>query len=129
MQFMRPLLVVLSLSTLSIAMPAAAKPPAIELRLVAPSGGALEPPLLSVPADGVHAEASGSAVLVVLPPSVAKTLESATAQNRGRSLAIVIDGVVESAPVIKDTIRDGKLSITLRSAADAQRLARHLTTK
>jgi preprotein translocase subunit SecD len=50
-------------------------------------------------------------------------LEQATARNLGHQLAIVINGLVESAPTIKEPIHGGHLSITLRSPEAARALA------
>jgi preprotein translocase subunit SecD len=118
-------------------LPAAAKRPAIELRLVAQSGGVafqtsdretvqLEPPLVALPADAFEARAVGSAVEIVLSQSVAKAFETATGKNVGRRLAIVVDGIVQGTPIIRDAITGGRVSVTLQAPEKAQELARRL---
>jgi hypothetical protein len=52
-------------------------------------------------------------VIIELSSSGAERFEAATAGWINRRRAILVDGVVSSAPVIKTTIHGGKLSITL----------------
>jgi preprotein translocase subunit SecD len=130
-------LISVALISLFIALPARAKRPTIELRLVAQSGGVafktsdretvqLEPPLVALPADAFDAKAVGSAVEVVLSPSVAKAFEAATGKNVGRRLAIVVDGIVQGTPIIRDAITGGRVSVTVQAPEKAQALARRL---
>jgi preprotein translocase subunit SecD len=123
-----------------VSLPAAAKRPAVELRLVAQSGGVtfatsdretvqLEPPLVAAPADSLEAKAIGSEVQLVLSPSIAKAFAAATAKNKGRRLAIVVDGVVQGTPIIRDAIAGGRVSVTLQAPEKAQELARRLGAK
>lgn len=54
----------------------------------------------------------------------AKLFDSATAANVGRQIAIVLDGVVISAPVVQERITGGSAQISGRfSAAEASRLS------
>ncbi|ACZ19449.1 protein-export membrane protein SecD [Thermanaerovibrio acidaminovorans DSM 6589] len=54
----------------------------------------------------------------------AKLFDEATAQNVGRQIAIVLDGVVVSAPVVQERIRGGEAQISGRfTEAEAKRLA------
>ncbi len=67
-------------------------------------------------------------VSVTLDPSAASRFESYTASHVGGRLAIVVDDVVQSAPVIRSKIGGGTLMITLggsheHDAAEAGRLA------
>ena len=51
-------------------------------------------------------------VNLVLDKEGAKIFEEVTGKNIGRRLAIVLDGVIKSAPVIKERIPEGKAVIT-----------------
>ncbi len=54
----------------------------------------------------------------------AKLFDTATAENVGRQIAIVLDGVVISAPVVQERITGGNAQISGRfSAAEASRLS------
>jgi preprotein translocase subunit SecD len=72
--------------------------------------------------------ASDSRVDLVVTDTSARELEQATGKNRGRQIAIVVNGVAQSVPVIRDAIKEGKLSVTLRSPQAARQLAKALTT-
>ncbi|EHM09707.1 protein-export membrane protein, SecD/SecF family [Thermanaerovibrio velox DSM 12556] len=53
-----------------------------------------------------------------------KLFDEATAQNVGKQIAIVLDGVVVSAPVVQERIRGGEAQISGRfTEAEAKRLA------
>jgi preprotein translocase subunit SecD len=66
----------------------------------------------------------GMAVEFVLDARGAKQFGQITSANVGRNLAIVLDGVVESAPVIREPITGGRGQITGRfDFAEAQDLA------
>lgn len=66
----------------------------------------------------------GPYVELVLSDSGARTFEQATGDNVGRNLAIVLDGKVSSAPVIREKIAGGRASITGRfDMKDARDLA------
>ena len=66
----------------------------------------------------------GMAVEFVLDARGAKQFGQVTSANVGRNLAIVLDGVVESAPVIREPITGGRGQITGRfDFAEAQDLA------
>jgi len=66
----------------------------------------------------------GMAVEFVLDARGGKQFGQATSANVGRNLAIVLDGVVESAPVIREPITGGRGQITGRfDFAEAQDLA------
>ncbi len=71
-------------------------------------------------------------VTVILTPAGARRFEEVTGQWVQRRLAIVLDGVIESAPVIKSKIGGGRLTITMGRAEpekalfDAQHLQRSL---
>ena len=62
-------------------------------------------------------------VTVTLSPAGARRFEELTAANVHRRLAIVIDGVVESAPVIASKIAGGKATITMGAGEPEQQLA------
>ncbi len=113
---------------------------AIDLRVVVPDGGTtfpardgaalrLGPSLLTAPLAITDAHAAGAEVQLTLAPPAAKSFAALTAAHRGDKLAIVVDGVVQSAPLIRDAITGGKVSITLRSPDDAAALARSLTKR
>jgi preprotein translocase subunit SecD len=51
-------------------------------------------------------------VSVALSPLGAKTFAKVTSENVGRNLAIVLDGVVYSSPVIREAITGGRASIS-----------------
>lgn len=51
----------------------------------------------------------------------AALFEKLTADNIGRRMAIVLDGIVDSAPVIQDRIAGGRAQITLNSAQSMEK--------
>jgi hypothetical protein len=112
---------------------------AIQLRLVTTAGTALPtregssitvgPSLLAAPLELVSVDLVRSEVRLGLGPTSTQAVAELTAHYRGRRLAIVVDGVVQSTPVVKSAIVDGKLAITLRSPAAAADLARALDRK
>jgi len=64
------------------------------------------------------------AVLVHFTPSGRDKLELLTRQNVGKRLAIVVEGKILSAPLIRTAIRDGRATIQgFRSVQEAQRVA------
>lgn len=67
----------------------------------------------------------GRAVVgLTFSPEGAKLFDKATADNVGRQIAIVLDGVVISAPVVQERITGGNAQISGRfSAAESSRLA------
>jgi preprotein translocase subunit SecD len=71
-------------------------------------------------------------VAVTLSPASSTRFEDATREWTSRRLAIVIDDVIQSAPVIRTAIAGGRISITLavgepdERLAEARRLARAL---
>ena len=116
------------------------RPATIDLRVVVTDGGAsfpardgaalrLGPSLLTAPFTITDAHVAGSEVQLTLAPPTAKSLAAITAAHRGDKLAILADGVVVSAPIVRDAISGGKVSITLRSPDDASALARSLTKR
>ncbi|MFN8543198.1 MAG: protein translocase subunit SecD [Candidatus Binatia bacterium] len=73
------------------------------------------------------AATEGMAVDFVLDARGGKVFGDVTTANVGRNLAIVLDGVVESAPVIREPITGGRGQITGRfDVAEAQDLANAL---
>lgn len=80
-----------------------------------------------LPLTAADAEAVGSEVRVTLAPESAQSFAALTAAHKGEKLDLVVDGKVQASPVLRDPITSGKVSITLRSADDATRLARALT--
>lgn len=117
-----------------------AEHPSIDLRAVVTDGGTvfpardgaalhLGPSLLTAPFTITEAHAAGTEVRLTLAPPTAKSFAALTAAHRGDKVAILVGGVVQSAPVIRDAITGGKVSITLRSSADAAALARSLTAR
>lgn len=113
---------------------------AIDLRLVVSDGGTsfathdgaalrLGSSLLASPFEIEGASVSGSAVQLTLAPATARSFAALTTAHRGQKLAIVVGGVVQGAPVIRDPITGGKVSITLRSPDEAAALARSLTQR
>lgn len=115
-------------ASLLISVTCFAKPPTVELRLV-DREGRLGAPVIPAPVPIERSSADGTAVQIVLGHEVAAAFEAATAKNVGRELAIVVDGVVQATPTIKDSIHDGKVSVTLKTADSAQKLAKALTAK
>jgi hypothetical protein len=121
---------------------ARAERPTVEVRLVVTSGGSEFPtrdgqrlrlgaPLVPAPLaiDASAVAAVGAEVRVTLAAPSAQAFAAATAKHRGEKLAIVVDGVVQAAPVLRDAITSGKISITVRSPDEAERLARTLANR
>jgi preprotein translocase subunit SecD len=113
---------------------------AVDLRVVVADNGTpfpardgaalrLGPSLLTAPFAIADVHATGAEVQLTLAPATARSFAALTAAHRGDKLAIVVDGVVQSAPVVRDAITGGKVSITLRSPDDAAALARSLTKR
>ena len=73
-----------------------------------------------------HAE---KAVLLTLEGPDAKTLRDVTTEHQGEKLAIVVDGVVQSEPIVRDPIQSGRIAITLPKDEDAVKLAKLLSEK
>jgi hypothetical protein len=61
-------------------------------------------------------------VMVTLDAAAKVRFGEVTAANVGRKIAIVLDGVVQSAPVVQSAIRGGKMSITM-GGGDANAVA------
>lgn len=111
------------------------KPALVELHLVSDSPSArsypasdgkalrLEDAAVVSSADIESARAVGTSVDCVLKASAAKAFQETTKSNAGRRLAIVVDGTVASAPVIKAEIAAGHFSIDLVDAEAASKLA------
>jgi preprotein translocase subunit SecD len=76
--------------------------------------------------DIASAQADGNAVHVTLAPAAAKRFEDFTSKNVGAKLAIVVDGKVKSAPVIKAAISGGHVEVSVGSQKEAELLARSL---
>ena len=74
---------------------------------------------------GGHGPASGegATVHIELAPASAERFRAFTASHVKRRLAIVVDGVVESAPVILSAIDGGRLTITMGAASPEDQLA------
>jgi preprotein translocase subunit SecD len=132
-----PILALVAFASLIVVAPARAERPAVQARVVVERGGTefptrdgarlqLGPPLVL---EIASARAEAAEVRLELSPPAARELETVTARNQGRRLALVVDGVVQAAPVIRDPIRGGQVSVTLRSADEAAALARALTRK
>lgn len=68
------------------------------------------------------------AVSLRLSPSGAQRFASLTREWQGRRLAIVVDGLVMSAPVIMGVIEGGQVSITTGRSANAREEALKLAT-
>jgi preprotein translocase subunit SecD len=111
--------------------------PTIDVRLVVDSGGSelpardggrvrLGPSLVPPPFAIERAVAHGAAVELELAPATARAFAAATAREKGHRAAIVVDGVVQDAPVIREAVTGGRVLVTLRSPAEAQQLARAL---
>ena len=108
----------------------------VELRLIVDRGGVeaptrdggherLGPPLVA-PLAIARVSVAGTEVKLALAPSSARDVERATAANVNHRVAIVVDGTVQCAPVLKEAIRGAAVSITLRSPDDARALAHAL---
>ena len=61
-------------------------------------------------------------VNVTLTPAAASEFAKLTGENIGAKLAIVLDGEIQSAPIIQTAIPGGKVRITLGAAPDAAKL-------
>jgi protein-export membrane protein SecD len=61
-------------------------------------------------------------VSLTMNPRGAKLFSDVTGANVGKRLAIVLDGIVDSAPVIKSRIPNGRATIELGSGADNKSL-------
>jgi preprotein translocase subunit SecD len=73
-----------------------------------------------------HAE---KAVLLTLEGPDAATLKAITTEHQGEKLAIVVDGKLQSEPIIRDPIQSGRIAITLLKDDDAVKLAKLLSEK
>jgi hypothetical protein len=70
------------------------------------------------------------AIDVSFTPAGAKTLKDLTTANAGKRLAILVDGKVLTAPIIRDGITGGKAHITgVFTKAETERIAKVLTGK
>jgi preprotein translocase subunit SecD len=63
-------------------------------------------------------------VMLTLTPEGASRFEEATGANVNRRIAIVLDGVINSAPVVLSKIGGGKASITMGAGAPDDQIAR-----
>ena len=70
---------------------------------------------------GVDPDDQRPSVTVVLVPQAADRFAAATESMIGKRLAILVDGEVTSAPVVRAKIADGRTSITLAGNPAAQR--------
>ncbi|MBX3234115.1 MAG: hypothetical protein KIT84_06350 [Labilithrix sp.] len=74
-------------------------------------------------------------VAITLAPAGAERFAEATDAWRGRRLAIVLDGVINAAPIVRTRIDGGRLSVTMgagdpeKRIAEARRLAGGLSGK
>lgn len=132
---MRTLMLCIALLFASIA---SARPATVEARPVVAAGGSELPTrdgahlrvgALIAPLAVARAEAVAAEVRVDLDEKSGRAFADASARHVGERIALIVDGVIVSAPVLRDPIVRGKLWITLRSPADAQSLARALTQK
>jgi hypothetical protein len=65
-------------------------------------------------------------VSVALSLDAAEAFEDFTAQNIGRSIALLVDGMVQSAPVVRYRVEGGHISIASLSLKEAKDLAQRL---
>lgn len=127
--------------------PAARQEPAksvekLELRLVADAPGAGTPhpvvdgttlrledvPIVTTShVSGV--KVLGADVNVILNEAGAAALLEATRNNVGRRIAIVVDGTVQVAPVVRAPIGGGRLGFTASSPAEAEGVAARLSER
>jgi preprotein translocase subunit SecD len=96
----------------------------ITLFLVLSSGQPAKEPLGTLAVQEVAV--AGSEVKLTLTPDSAKSLATITRAHVGDKVAIFVGGAVQSTPVIRDPIVNGKVSVTLRTPDDAAALARSL---
>jgi preprotein translocase subunit SecD len=73
-----------------------------------------------------HAE---KAVLLTLEGPDAAKLKAITTDHQGEKLSIVVDGAVQSEPIIRDPIQGGRIAITVPKDEDAVKLAKLLSEK
>jgi len=73
--------------------------------------------------------ASHVTVAIALAPAPARAFEEFTARNVGHPLAIVVDGVVVSAPIIRVRIVGGYISIEAGSIGEANDLVRRIRAR
>lgn len=71
---------------------------------------------------------AGPGVEATLTPTDAEAFAALTAAQVGKKLAIIVDDVVVSAPVVQEEIRGGVVHITLNDDIDAAGLAAALNT-
>jgi preprotein translocase subunit SecD len=69
------------------------------------------------------------AIDIQLDQTATLVLEDLTLKNKGRKLAVLVDGKIVIAPVIKDIIEGGKMSITGPSPADTAAIYKRITGK
>lgn len=83
----------------------------------------------------VEQNADGAAVNMTLSPDASTRFEEATAEWQSRRIAIVVDGVVSAAPMVRSKIAGGKVSVTMGGSspdgrrAGAMQLATRLNAK
>ena len=62
-------------------------------------------------------------VAVTLSPDAAERFRLATREYTDRRIAIIVNGVIESAPIVRSEIRGGRVSITMGSGSLEVQLA------
>jgi hypothetical protein len=72
---------------------------------------------------GLEKDTQNAYVLVTLSPAGGERFFRVTEEWLGRRLAIVVNGRVDSAPVIRSPIRGGRLTITMGNAMPDEQLA------
>jgi preprotein translocase subunit SecD len=75
----------------------------------------------------IHRDARGSWLTVQLAPEAAKRLEDLTRSHMDRSVAVVINDKILSAPKVRSVITDGKARVTPCEDRSCETLLRELS--
>ena len=74
-------------------------------------------------AASVDTASASAYVAVTLSPDAAERFRLATREYTDRRIAIIVNGVIESAPIVRSEIRGGRVSITMGSGSLEVQLA------
>jgi hypothetical protein len=73
-----------------------------------------------------EAKVQGAEVALTMTDAASRAFADFTGAHVGRAVAIVVDGVVDSAPVVKSKIEGGHATLSMKSPEAAERIAREL---
>jgi preprotein translocase subunit SecD len=75
----------------------------------------------------INRDERGSWLMIQLAPEAAKRLEDLTRSHMNRSIAVVINDKIVSAPTVRSVIRDGKARVTPCEDESCETLLRQLS--